>query len=1081
MALYEVGQVGVRVRPLTDKFSAELNSKLTRIERSLEVSVKIKIDESSFRAAEAKIKSLGNTEIKVTADLSRADVSGLDRSLKNASASVSNLDGVVGQVTTKLDGLDSQKIVLDADTQALHNKLMGLKFPKPIEAPIKLPDSLPDTNRSIPGLNLIPNFKMPNFGPLITNLAGVATQAAIAGPAIVGVTAAIGGLGIALAGVIGPLFSLASSLGPIVGLGLVLPAMIGGLIPLIATIAMVAMDAGTELGDLALEFSELQQSVSFAFWDHARDAIYAIVDAVMPLAMQYLPQVAIGLAGWVQNIAGVLTSVKGLENMNALFSNVAIAVDMASVGVASFFQGLLTLAGAGSVYLPIMTEQFNQLGIKFDLWTRRIVADGSFQVFVSNAVTVLQSLFSIVGSLVGIIGSIGTAAQSAGHLTVQSLAGGFAQVDAALKTEAWQARMTTFFQVTNAGMAVISGALGGLIIQLASMGTLFTAFTVNISAAVAALVTGLTVALQNVQTQANFVLFFQQIAAAATALAPAINPVLQIISTALTVIGAMIVALAPLFTTFFGGMTGSFTALGVALQPVIQALGVTLNGALLILMPLFQILVGTILPALALNFQSLLGVVQPIANLLAAILGPALQLVATWLQMAAPLVSMVAGYFATWLGILTPVVSALMGSLVPVLSNLARAIMPVLMQAVTQIGDSFTVLLRAIAPVVTALVTGLGPVLQWLVPFIVGIATSILGNVVGAFQGLVNVIVGVVNTVSAVFRGDWAAAWDGLKQIVSGAVQLIWNLVQLWMWGKLLSLFRSTISGISSVWTTGWNGIKTFVSNIWTGIKSIITGGLNAARSIISSVMSGIKNVWTSTWTGIKTVASSIWNGLKAVVSGGLSFIRSTITSILTAIRTSWTNTWNAIKTAVSNVWNAIKTAVSNGFNAVMKFFREFPGKALGTLKAMIGQAKTVGTNIMNGLKDGVVGAAQGVIQAVSGTVKDAIGKAKSLLGIHSPSRVFRQLGVFMDRGWENGIDAEGSRVANAVSRVSDKAVAAAPASVRTDVGASYSENRGAVNNYYLNLDVKDLEGLRVIEELSETIRLRARMAGKDI
>ena len=1081
MPLYEVGQVGVRVRPLTNDFSSELHARLERIERSLKVEVKVDIDESSFRKAQARLKSLSDTKIDIKADLSGIDVSGLNKKLKGVTASVDELDSSVGGVAGKLEDLGSREIDLDVDTKALHDKLMNLKFPKPIEAPIKIPDVMPETTRKMKGLNLLPNFKLPNLAPLLATIGQMAASSLMASAAISGLSLAIGGLGIAVAAAVGPLFSLVSSLGPIVGLGLVLPALFAGLIPLIATIAMVAVDAGTELQELGAAFSELQQEVSFAFWDQAREAIFAISDAVLPLANVYLPQVAVGLAGWVQNIAGVITSSAGLANIEAILSNVAVAVDLAGVGVGSLFQALLNLAGAGSQYLPVLAEGFNGLMERFDAWTQRITTDGSFEIFVANAVSAFNALMSVVGSLVGIIGSIGTAAQAAGHMTIQSLAGGLAQVDAALKTAEWQARMTAFFTVVDQGMAVISTSLGGLIVQLASMGSVFSVFVGSVSAAIASLVNGLTVALQNVQTQANFVLFFQQIETAAAALGPAINPVLQIITGALTVMGGLLAALAPVFTTFFTGVAGSFQALVTAILPVVELLGVQLQGAVQALLPVFQILVGGVLPNFVAIFGALLPIVTPLAQLLSTILTPALQFMSTLLGLISPIIATVATLFGQWLTILQPVVASLMDALIPALTSLAQGIFPVVHQAVQQIGAKFTELLTAIMPVVNAIIGLLGPALQWLVPFLVSIASSILGNVVGAFTGLVDVIVGVVNTVSAVFRGDWAAAWEGLKQIVSGAVQAVWNLVQLWLWGKLLSVVRSTLTAISSVWTAGWNGIKAFASSIWLGIKAIVLSGIQAVRNVIISVLSGIRAVWTSVWSGIRSFASSVWLGIKSLVSAGINAVRSTITSILSSIKSTWTSAWNGIKTTVSTIFEAIKTVVSEGFSRVLTYFREFPGKAIGALRKIIGQAKNVGRDIMNGLKDGVVGAAQGVIDAVTGAVQGAIDQAKALLGIRSPSRVFREIGEDTGAGWEIGVDSRKSRVVDAVSRVGKSMVAAAPQNLSSTLSSTPGEGEPYGNVYNLYLRVEDLEGVRAVEELARTLELKSRMAGREI
>lgn len=54
---------------------------------------------------------------------------------------------------------------------------------------------------------------------------------------------------------------------------------------------------------------------------------------------------------------------------------------------------------------------------------------------------------------------------------------------------------------------------------------------------------------------------------------------------------------------------------------------------------------------------------------------------------------------------------------------------------------------------------------------------------------------------------------------------------------------------------------------------------------------------------------------------------------------------------------------------------------------------------------NGVTGAAGRLISAVKGAVDNAIDAAKNLLGIHSPSRVFRKIGQYTMQGAALGVD----------------------------------------------------------------------------
>lgn len=78
------------------------------------------------------------------------------------------------------------------------------------------------------------------------------------------------------------------------------------------------------------------------------------------------------------------------------------------------------------------------------------------------------------------------------------------------------------------------------------------------------------------------------------------------------------------------------------------------------------------------------------------------------------------------------------------------------------------------------------------------------------------------------------------------------------------------------------------------------------------------------------------------------------------------------------------------------------------------------------------------VISAITGVVDGAINTAKSLLGISSPSKVFRKIGVQTMQGMAKGIDAE----ANHVSKMMDEAVAdVCNTQANVDINGNISKN----------------------------------------
>lgn len=103
----------------------------------------------------------------------------------------------------------------------------------------------------------------------------------------------------------------------------------------------------------------------------------------------------------------------------------------------------------------------------------------------------------------------------------------------------------------------------------------------------------------------------------------------------------------------------------------------------------------------------------------------------------------------------------------------------------------------------------------------------------------------------------------------------------------------------------------------------------------------------------------------------------------------------------ISTVIGWVTQFASNATSAAS----QFGSKLRSGLEAIPGTLGNIGSNIVQGLVNGVTGAAGKLVDAVKGAVDDAIQGAKNLLGIKSPSRVFRKIGQYVMQGAALGVD----------------------------------------------------------------------------
>lgn len=142
---------------------------------------------------------------------------------------------------------------------------------------------------------------------------------------------------------------------------------------------------------------------------------------------------------------------------------------------------------------------------------------------------------------------------------------------------------------------------------------------------------------------------------------------------------------------------------------------------------------------------------------------------------------------------------------------------------------------------------------------------QVIGNALrmalGIIRGVLNVISGVIKVFTGILTGDWRKAWEGVKQILRGAVGIL---------GSILRGFMSTagaiIRGIASAIVAGVRAIPGMLRGL---------GGLflSAGKFIIDQFVQGIKNAAGL----IEGIASNVWNFVRGLLNGAIGSINAAL------------------------------------------------------------------------------------------------------------------------------------------------------------------------------------------------------------
>lgn len=327
-----------------------------------------------------------------------------------------------------------------------------------------------------------------------------------------------------------------------------------------------------------------------------------------------------------------------------------------------------------------------------------------------------------------------------------------------------------------------------------------------------------------------------------------------------------------------------------------------------------------------------------------------------------------------------------------------------------------TAVLSAVGPIVDMVQGQLIPAFMDMWPALETIGVIVLkvfaGAVVGAIkgainviQGVVQVITGVVQVVSGILSGDWSRVWEGMKNIVGGALNAIKGAIQVWLNVGLLSLFRRGFGLLKGILTGGWNTAK-----------SLFTKGIAGLRTVTSKVGQILTAPFRIAFNVLRAVVSAGWNFIKGIFTNTLATLRGVVSGGMGSIRSILSNGLSALRGIASNAMNGFRSAISNGFNTVMTFVKGIPGKIKGAFGDAAGWLKSAGMDIVRGLGAGIESMydwVRGKIDALSGWIP---GWVKKKLGIASPSKVMAELGVWVAKGLAEGIGSTMPVVASAVA-----------------------------------------------------------------
>ncbi len=276
---------------------------------------------------------------------------------------------------------------------------------------------------------------------------------------------------------------------------------------------------------------------------------------------------------------------------------------------------------------------------------------------------------------------------------------------------------------------------------------------------------------------------------------------------------------------------------------------------------------------------------------------------------------------------------------------------------------------------------------------IAGGAGGLLSAIFGALTGPIGIAVAAIAGVVAVLvlaykKVDWFRemvnnAWTKIKEATLIAFAAIKDVITRII-AEVLAFVKPQLDKFKAFWDE--NGAA---------IKKLVKVSFESIASIIKMVLGIIKGAFEIVWPVITATVKYAWEAIKLVISSAIDIVLGVVQAGLKLLQGDWKGALDSLLQVIKNVWGNIE-----------KFFKG------------IDLAQT-GKDIINGLIKGINSMGEAIRKAVSEIADKIPAWVKKILGIHSPSRVMAELGVFTGQGLANGIASTSTMIKSAVGGIS--------------------------------------------------------------
>ncbi len=281
-----------------------------------------------------------------------------------------------------------------------------------------------------------------------------------------------------------------------------------------------------------------------------------------------------------------------------------------------------------------------------------------------------------------------------------------------------------------------------------------------------------------------------------------------------------------------------------------------------------------------------------------------------------------------------------------------------------------------------------------------GVLTNLLPRIEIAFDGIVQMVVSLTENL--------------LPQIMQIAVDLILTLVQGISEGlptlleSAKTILNTIIDGIVTVIPTlipvVMQMLSTLITTILENLPLILEMGIQMLTSLVKGIADSLPEIIPVMINSVVLMVETLLDNIDLIIDAGIELIIALAEGLIYAIPdlidkapviikkliTAFTNNFPKIVTMAGELIGKMAVGLIASIPRLLTSIPEIIASLVAGFKNHLSNVKNIGSNLVSGIWEGISGSLQWLKNKLTSWIGNVTDFIKSMFGIHSPSRLFR-------------------------------------------------------------------------------------------